>query len=93
MRGRARTWGWQERKVALGVRTEVSVFRVCTESRERAEVTRGYGSRTGSEQVREGKSHVCLQHGSRVSREIKGAITLLPQEQVCREQASKGGGA
>lgn len=31
MRGRARAWGW---KVALGVRTEVSVFRMCTERAE-----------------------------------------------------------
>lgn len=75
--------------MALGMRAEVSVFRVCT---ERAESKGGQGLQEYVwvwEKEREGKSHVCLQHGSRVAREIKGAITLSPRSKYAESKLAK----
>lgn len=75
------------------MRMEVNVFRVC---KDRAERRGGQGLQEYAwvceKERKEGKSHVCLQHGSRVIREIKGA-TPAPKKKGCREQASKGHGA
>lgn len=64
------------------------VFRVCTERAE-SRGDGGYGSRPGSEQEREGKSHVCLQHGSRVAREIKGAKPPSPRSKYAESKLAK----
>lgn len=65
---------------------------VCSECAERAESRGGQGLRECAwvcEQEREGKSHVCLQHGSRVAREIKGAIPPSPRSKYAESKLAK----